>query len=87
MPVATEFSTLSVKLWVVDLKTQTVIDFSHCYSRALVFFFTQSCLIGVKVAFFNYKTDFLTLQLKYVLLNVSFSCRGSHLTFKWLYHS
>ena len=43
MPVAKEFTTLSVRLWLVDWRGSTVLAFSHRYSRALVFFFTQSC--------------------------------------------
>ena len=94
VPVAKQFSTLSVRLWLVDWRGLTVSAFYYLYSGALVFFFTQSCQIRVTVAFgtikqiFDTSTKYARVYKIIVLLNVRFSCRGSHyLTFKWLYHS
>ena len=60
VPVAKHFSTLSVRLWLVDWRGLTVSACYYLYSGALVFFFTQSCQICVKVAFRTIK-QILTL--------------------------
>ena len=62
VPVAKQVSTHPIRLWLVDWRGLTVSAFYYLYSGALVFFFTQSCQICVKVTFGTIK-QILTLQL------------------------